>query len=49
MLPEMLRAGYRREYSIGLIAASGFLGILIPPSIPGLVYALSANLSIADV
>jgi len=49
MLPEMLRAGYKRDYSIGLIAASGFLGILIPPSIPGLVYALSANLSIADV
>jgi C4-dicarboxylate transporter DctM subunit len=49
MLPEMLRAGYKRDYAISLIAASGFLGILIPPSIPGLVYALSANLSIADV
>lgn len=49
MLPEMLRAGYKRDYAISLIAASGFLGILIPPSIPGLVYALSASLSIADV
>lgn len=49
MLPEMIRAGYKKDYAISLIAASGFLGILIPPSIPGLVYALSAGLSIADV
>lgn len=49
MFPEMIRAGYKKDYAISLIAASGFLGILIPPSIPGLVFALSAGLSIADV
>lgn len=49
MIPEMIRAGYRREYAVSLVAASGFLGILIPPSIPGLVYALSSGLSVADV
>lgn len=49
MIPEMCRAGYKKEYAISLVAASGFLGILIPPSIPGLVYALSSGLPVADV
>lgn len=49
MIPEMCRCGYKKDYAVSLVAASGFLGILIPPSIPGLVYALSAGLSVADV
>lgn len=49
MLPEMVRSGYKKEYATALIAASGFLGILIPPSIPGVVFALTAGLSVADV
>lgn len=49
MLPEMVRAGYDKKYATGLIAASGFLGILIPPSIPGVVYALAVGVSVADV
>lgn len=49
MIPEMCRAGYKKEYAVSMVAASGFLGILIPPSIPGLVYALSSSLSVADV
>jgi len=49
MLPEMVRAGYDKKYATALIAASGFLGILIPPSIPGVVYALAVGLSVADV
>lgn len=49
MLPEMEKAGYSRRYATALIAASGFLGILIPPSVPGVIYALTANLPVADV
>jgi len=49
MLPEMVKAGYKKEYATALIAASGFLGILIPPSIPGVVYALASGQSISDV
>lgn len=49
MLPEMVKAGYKKEYATGLIAASGFLGILIPPSIPGVVYALATGLGVGDV
>lgn len=49
MLPEMVKAGYDKKYATALIAASGFLGILIPPSIPGVVYALAVGASVSDV
>ena len=49
MLPEMVKAGYDKKYATALIAASGFLGILIPPSIPGVVYALAVGLPVGDV
>ena len=43
MLPELEKAGYTRQYSTALISACGFLGILIPPSIPGILYAMMAG------
>ena len=49
MLPDMVKNGYSKSYATALIAASGFLGILIPPSVPGVIYALTANLPVADV
>lgn len=49
MLPEMEKGGYDRRYATALIAASGFLGILIPPSIPGVIYAISSGVSIAAI
>ena len=49
MLPEMLRAGYDRKYAAALIAASGFIGILIPPSIPGIIYAMTAAQPVGEV
>ena len=48
-MPELLRGGYDRRYATALICASGFLGILIPPSVPGIIYAITAGLSVADV
>jgi C4-dicarboxylate transporter, DctM subunit len=38
MIPMMVRAGYEKRYSMGLVAAAGTLGILIPPSIPLILY-----------
>lgn len=37
-LPEMIQRGYKRRYVLGLLAAGGTLGILIPPSIPMIIY-----------
>ena len=44
-LPQMLRLGYDRKLTIGLICASGALATLIPPSIVMIVYGLSAPMS----
>jgi C4-dicarboxylate transporter DctM subunit len=49
MLPELDREGYDHNYSTGLISACGFLGILIPPSIPGILYALMSGQNIMKV
>ena len=46
MLPSMLKAGYSRETSAGLVAAVGALGPIIPPSIPMIIYGVTMNLSI---
>ncbi|MEO1492762.1 MAG: TRAP transporter large permease subunit [Pseudomonadota bacterium] len=48
-LPQMLRLGYDRKLTIGLICASGALATLIPPSIVMIVYGLSANVGIGDL
>ncbi|MDO5666672.1 MAG: TRAP transporter large permease [Alcaligenaceae bacterium] len=49
MLPAMAKAGYDKGYSIGLIASAGSIGIIIPPSIPMIIYAVSANVSITQI
>lgn len=46
MLPSMLKAGYSKETSAGLVAAAGALGPIIPPSIPMIIYGVAMNLSI---
>ncbi|WP_447982337.1 TRAP transporter large permease [Achromobacter kerstersii] len=45
-LPEQRKAGYNAPLFLGSIAAGGTLGILIPPSINMIVYALIANVSV---
>lgn len=49
MVPGMLRHGYSRPFSGALVATSGTLGIIIPPSIPMLVYGFVGNVSVADL
>jgi tripartite ATP-independent transporter DctM subunit len=48
-LPQMMRLGYDRKLSIGLICASGALATLIPPSIIMIVYGLSAEVGIGQL
>lgn len=47
--PSMISRGYERKFTYGLIAASGTLGILIPPSIPMLLYASITDVSIGKL
>ena len=46
-LPELARRGYDDKMSIGTLAGSGTLGLLIPPSIILIVYGVAADTSIA--
>ncbi len=48
-LPEMQRHGYSGRLSTGTLAASGTLGILIPPSVPLVIYAILTEQNIAKL
>jgi C4-dicarboxylate transporter DctM subunit len=49
LLPEMEKKGYSRPEGAALVAASGYIGILIPPSIPLILYGLASSASIGDL
>ncbi len=48
VFPEMDRQGYEPAYQAALMASAGFLGVLIPPSMTGIIYAAASGISIAD-
>ncbi len=45
-IPEMTKRGYPRHFVYGLLAAGGTLGIMIPPSIPLIIYGVISETSI---
>lgn len=49
MMPALIKEGYGERFSIGLLTSAGSLGILIPPSIPMILYALVMNISVAEI
>ena len=49
MIPGMIRAGYDPRYAVGVIATAGSMGILIPPSIPMIVYADAVEESVGKM
>ncbi len=50
LLYPMLKAeGYRENFSLGLLTTSGSLGLLFPPSLAILIYAIVANVSIENM
>lgn len=49
MIPSMVRKGYDVNFSGAIAASGGSLGILIPPSIPMIIYAVTAEVSIGEI
>jgi C4-dicarboxylate transporter, DctM subunit len=49
MLPVMTKQGYPKRFGVGVIATSGGLGILIPPSIVMIIYGVSTNTSVGQL
>jgi C4-dicarboxylate transporter DctM subunit len=49
MYPALVEAGYKKSFATGLLASAGTLGIIIPPSIPMIVFSIMANVSVTDM
>jgi C4-dicarboxylate transporter DctM subunit len=49
ILPAMVKQGFPRKFGAGIIATSGSLGILIPPSIAMVMYSVSTNVSVGSM
>ncbi len=49
MVPQMVKYNYSREFGAGLIATAGGLGIIIPPSIPLVIFGIATTTSIGDL
>ncbi len=49
LLPMLLKDGYSRSFSLGLITVSGSIGLLFPPSLPLIIYGVTAGVSVKDV
>ncbi|QNL43985.1 TRAP transporter large permease [Oscillibacter hominis] len=48
-IPEMKREGYDPAYATAITAAAGTIGVIIPPSIPFVIYGVAAQCSISDL
>ena len=49
VIPSMLAAGYDKKFTLAVIAAAGSIGVIIPPSIPMVIYSVSTNQSISEL
>ncbi len=49
VVPSMLRRGYSQSFTLALIAAAGCIGVIIPPSIPMVIFGVSTSTSISDM
>ena len=49
LIPALVKYGYDEDFSIGLLTTAGSLGIVIPPSIPMILYCLVMNVSVGKL
>lgn len=49
MYPALVDSGYSKSFAIGALCAAGTLGIIVPPSIPLILYGVMTQTSIADL
>ena len=47
--PSLVKEGYSKPFSLGALAAGGTLGVIIPPSIPMILYGIATETSIVDL
>lgn len=49
LYPALVKDGYRERFSLGLLTASGSLGLLLPPALPLILYGIVAQLPMEDL
>lgn len=49
LYPMLRKEGYSELFSLGLITVAGSLGLLFPPSLPAIIYSVTAGVSVKDV
>lgn len=49
VIPTMLEKGYSKSFTLALIATAGSIGVIIPPSIPMVIYGVSTSTSISSL
>lgn len=49
MIPTMVQTKYDRAYAGAMVATSGTIGVIIPPSVPMVIYAVAANVSVTGL
>ena len=49
LLPMLLKEGYSKSFSLGLLTVSGSIGLLFPPSLPAIIYGVTAGVSVKKV
>ena len=49
IVPALLKSGYDLKFSLATVASAGYLGIIIPPSIPMVTYGLATGVSVGDL
>ena len=49
LYPALLQQGYSKSYALGALTSAGTLGVVIPPSIPMIVYGIITETSITDM
>lgn len=49
MIPAMEKEGYSKDFASAVNTASGCLGVMIPPSVPLIIYGTTANVSVGDL
>ena len=49
LYPLLMKEGYSKEFSLGLITVAGSLGLLFPPSLPLIIYGVTAAVSVKTI
>ena len=49
MIPAMVKYGYDKKFATAVVVCAGALGIIIPPSIPMVIYGISGSVSVGDL